>query len=57
MLTGCYIQAHLVLTEKDAWMQFDRTFNYQHFYKVIVAVFEEDPDPTWLRQTLAWWNK
>ena len=57
MLTGCYIQARLVLTEKDAWTQFDGTFNYRRFYEAIVAVFEEDPDPTWLRRTLAWWNK
>jgi len=38
-------------------MQLDGTFNYRHFYEAIVAVFEEDPDPTWVRRTLSWWNK
>jgi len=54
MLTGCYIQAHLVLTEKEVWTQLDSTFNYHNFYKAIVAVFEDDPELTWVKRTLKW---
>ena len=57
MLTGYYIQACLILTKKEVWTQLDGTFNYHNFYEAIVAVFEDDPELTWVKRTLKWWNK
>lgn len=55
-LIGCYIQAHLALSDKAAWDMRDVTFSYRHFYESVVAVFEDNPELPWVEETLKWWN-
>lgn len=57
MLTGSYIQARLVLSDKESWDKRNKEFNYHHFYESIVRVFEDDLELPWVKETLKWWNK
>lgn len=50
------IQARLTLSDKESWDKRDGSFNYQHFYESVVAVFENEPGLPWVEETLKWWN-
>jgi hypothetical protein len=39
------------------WTIDDGTFEYAVFYQNIVRMFESNPDPEWVANTLAWWNE
>jgi len=45
------------LGRREVWTQLDGSFNYRHFYKGIITVFEDDhPELPWVKRTLKWWN-
>ncbi|PPQ66264.1 hypothetical protein CVT24_007282 [Panaeolus cyanescens] len=55
---ACVMLRHAA-TCATSWDQHDRSFNYQKYFSIVVALFDksdEDADIEWIDDTLKWWD-
>ncbi|KAF9033896.1 hypothetical protein BJ165DRAFT_1534448 [Panaeolus papilionaceus] len=55
---ACVMLRHAA-TCTTSWDQHDRSFNYQRYFAIVVALFDkddEDADIEWIHDTLKWWD-
>ncbi|KAH9956330.1 hypothetical protein BGW80DRAFT_1181218, partial [Lactifluus volemus] len=56
MIAYTAVQCYFVLSSANKWANYIDEFNLDHFYDNIVAMFEENSDEPFIRETLDWWD-